>query len=386
MSKIQGNNRMKIAFVTNLPSHYLNKLFEEIANHYQIKFLFFSDASENWIEKRNPLVIGNYDGLFVRGIKLVRHIRINPRLIWKLLTGNYDIFIQYINGSIEILTTYTIARLLKKPFILWTDLSFHPDTIFHKLSFPFVKHIYSNSDAIVVWGTHVSSYLKSLGINEKKIFFSCGAVDNSLFSKGTSEECLIKLAKKYDLCGKKIILYVGRLSIEKGLNYLLDAYKEIEPSSNTALVIIGEGEQKQFLTNYVKSNNLTNVHFLGYVPNEELDKYYALADILVLPSIETKTAREAWGLVINEAMNQGCSIITTDIVGAAISGMVIDGENGLIVKEKNVRALKEAIYSLVIDPEKLSKMKEHSLNKIKDWNYEKAFKGFSNAINYVSKK
>ncbi len=377
---------MKVAFVTNLPSHYVNKLFEKIAANYQTNFLFFSDADENWIEKKNPLIVGKYKGTFVRGIKITKHIRINIRLLLNLLKENYDIFIQYINGPIEILSTFIISRLFKKPFILWTDLCFHPETLFHRISFPFIKFIYFKSDAIVVWGSHVSSYLISLGVEKNKIFFSCGVVDNSLFNGDVSNAVQNRLIRKYNLFEKKIILYVGRLAEEKGLIYLLEAYKQISLNFRTALIIIGEGNQKNHLLDFVKRHNLSNIHFIGYVPNNELYHFYYLADIFVLPSIKTKTFQEPWGLVINEAMNQGCPVITTNIVGAAISGLVINDQNGLIVQEKNSDALKEAISCLLLNNAKLKEMGNNSLNKIKDWNYDKAFEGFYKAMQYTNDK
>ncbi len=55
------------------------------------------------------------------------------------------------------------------------------------------------------------------------------------------------------------------------------------------------------------------------------------SDVLVLPSIPDATFREPWGLVVNEAMNQGLAVIATDAVGAAAGGLVRDGRNGLVV-------------------------------------------------------
>jgi glycosyltransferase involved in cell wall biosynthesis len=376
---------MKIAFVTNLPSHYLNKLFELIAEKYETNFLFFSDAKENWIEKRNPLTVGRYNGLYVKGFKLTKHVRINPKLLLNLLKGNYDLFIQYINGPVEILTTFIVAKLLRKPFILWTDLSFQPDTLFHKISFPIVKFIYLNSNAIIVWGNQVSNYLISLGVAESRIFFSCGVVDNNLFNAPVPKKIKDRLIEKYNLCEKKVILYVGRLVEEKGLTYLFGAFKEIYKDFNAALIVIGEGSLKKYLLDFVKNNNLHDANILGYVPNKELIQFYSLADIFILPSIRTKTFQEPWGLVINEAMNQGCPIITTNIVGAANSGLVVDGDNGLIVQEKDSIALQEAISRMFSNNSKLNEMRKQSLNRIKDWNYNKAFDGFNKAIQYTTK-
>ena len=72
---------------------------------------------------------------------------------------------------------------------------------------------------------------------------------------------------------------------------------------------------------------------------EPLRDVYAACDVLVVPSVPTRTFREPWGLVVNEAMNQGLAVIATDAVGAAAGGLVRDGENGLIVPAGDERAL-----------------------------------------------
>ena len=64
----------------------------------------------------------------------------------------------------------------------------------------------------------------------------------------------------------------------------------------------------------------------------ELPALYAAADVLVLPSIRTRTFTEPWGLVTNEAMHQGTPVIATDAVGAVAGGLVRDGRNGLVVR------------------------------------------------------
>jgi glycosyltransferase involved in cell wall biosynthesis len=73
---------------------------------------------------------------------------------------------------------------------------------------------------------------------------------------------------------------------------------------------------------------------------------YAASDVLVLPSIATRTFREPWGLVVNEAMNRGLAVIATDAVGAAAGGLVRDGHNGLIVPAGDSAALAGSLMHL----------------------------------------
>ena len=82
---------------------------------------------------------------------------------------------------------------------------------------------------------------------------------------------------------------------------------------------------------------------LGRLEPRALRDVYAASDVLVVPSIATRTFREPWGLVVNEAMNQGLAVISSDAVGAAAGGLVRDGVNGLIVPAGDAAALAGAI-------------------------------------------
>src|SRR5207248_1585154 len=82
----------------------------------------------------------------------------------------------------------------------------------------------------------------------------------------------------------------------------------------------------------------------------DVRNFYAASDVVVVPSIPTRTFREPWGMVVNEAMSQGRAVIATDAVGAAAGGLVSHGRNGLIVPAGDDRALAAAIRRLHDDP------------------------------------
>jgi len=374
---------VKIAFITNLPSHFHTRLFETIAEHYDTDFLFFSDRSESWVEKRNEFRFGKYKGDYVQGTRVSSRLRVNTALVRRLVRGKYDVIIQSINGRFELPASFLTAKTLNKPFILWTNLWFHPQTLFHRFSFPITKYIYRHADAIIAYGYHVRDYLTRLGVDEKKIFYSWNVTDNDLFNKSISAEVLESLRSRYCLHGRRPILFVGRLSREKGLNYLLEAYEDLPVELNASLILVGEGEEKARLVDLVEMNQLNHVHFAGYVPNHELAPYYAVAEVLVLPSITTKTLKEVWGIVLNEAMNQGCPVIATTAVGAAMGGLVEEGKNGLIVPEKDSEALAGAITQILSDQRKSQEMKAYTKEVIKNWDHHKSFKGFQQAIEHV---
>jgi glycosyltransferase involved in cell wall biosynthesis len=158
----------------------------------------------------------------------------------------------------------------------------------------------------------------------------------------------IQIKKK--LGYKKIVLFVGRLIELKGVDYLIRAFAKFSGFKDVGLLIVGDGPERNRLKKLCEDLNLTNVVFV-WSPNElfppEIDRYFVLCDILVLPSITLKM-HEEWGLVVNEAMSVGKPVIVSGSVGCAYE-LVKNAVNGYIVPEKNLDALFEAMEKLIIN-------------------------------------
>jgi glycosyltransferase involved in cell wall biosynthesis len=88
----------------------------------------------------------------------------------------------------------------------------------------------------------------------------------------------------------------------------------------------------------------------GPADAETLRAIYAGSDVVVLPSIPTRDFREPWGLVTNEAFNQGVPVIATDAVGAAAGGLIEHERTGLVVPAGDAEALASALRRLHDDP------------------------------------
>jgi glycosyltransferase involved in cell wall biosynthesis len=112
----------------------------------------------------------------------------------------------------------------------------------------------------------------------------------------------------------------------------------------------------------------------------ELRNVYAASDVLVLPSIPTRTFQEPWGLVINEAMNRGLPVIASDAVGAAAGGLVRDGVNGLIVKSGDSAALAQAIVRLANDQQLRARLGAQGARDVRAYSDDAWAEGFSSAL------
>jgi len=375
---------MKIAFITNLCPHYRVNTFEVLAKYYDIDYYFFSAGTEWYWQQQHGLRQGNFRYQYLPGFT-AGHARVTPTLPWHLLSQDYTLYIKCINGRFALPVTYQIAQLKRRPFILWTGVWQRLQTPLHRAFFPFTRYIYRHATAIVVYGNHVKRYLMAEGVPEEKIFTTTHAVDNRNYNQPVAADKQAALRQELQVDeGQKLILYLGRLEDGKGLEYLLEAFSSL-PNTDTVLVFVGTGSLRAKLEQMVVQENLRErVRFVGYIPPEQTNVCYSLAYLFVLPSVTTPIFKEPWGLVVNEAFNQGVPVIATDAVGAAAGGLVQDGHNGFVVPERNSQALAEAIKTLLSNPALREQFSIHAKQVIKTWDNEQMVLGFREAISYVT--
>jgi len=157
------------------------------------------------------------------------------------------------------------------------------------------------------------------------------------------------IIKQYDLHGKKTILFVGGLDKAhyfKGINILIQAIKKIKARDDYKVIIIGEGDLKNTYQSMVDSLGLgKKIIFAGFVPDDLLPKFYSIADMLVLPSIDKS---EAFGIVSLEAMSSRVPVIASDLPG--VRSVVDKQKTGLLVKPGDVDNLTNMIEYLLDNP------------------------------------
>ncbi len=375
---------MKIAFITNICSHYRVKTFETLARYYSVDYYFFSPGDEWYWLQQHGVRAGDFHYEYLPSFRWGR-TRIAPSLPWKLWRGSYDVYIKCINGRFALPITYLIARLKRKPFILWTGIWMRLQTPFHRLAWPITRYIYRHADAIVVYGEHVKRYLVGEGVPVERIFVAAHAVDNETYSRPVSDEEKATLRQQLGISPRqKVVLSLGRLVVEKGLSYLVEAFASLQ-REDAVLIIVGTGPERERLERMVSEKGITGcVRFTGYVPPEETVPYYAIAWVYVLPSTTTSYFKEPWGLVVNEAFNQGVPVIATDSVGAAAGGLVQDGVNGFVVPERDSAALAQALRRILDDADLRERLSQNARQIIAGWDNERMVSGFRQAIEYVT--
>jgi glycosyltransferase involved in cell wall biosynthesis len=382
----QTSGQMKVAFVTHFCPHYRVKTFEMLGRVRKVDYLFYSPGNEWYGQGLTGAWRGDFHHEYLPGFQLTRHTRLSPSLVTRLWRKKYDVFVKCINGRFALPVTYLVARLRRKPFVLWTGIWMTLETRFHRLAFPLTRWIYRHADSIVVYGEHVKNYLIQQGVEREKIFVAAHAIDNAAYEKPVSPER--KMGLRADLCVKdrKVVLYLGRLEEEKGLDYLIRAFALLR-RDDAVLVFAGDGSRREALKALIKQEGIDHAtRFVGYVSPKDALEYYAIADVYVLPSITMPTGKEPWGLVVNEAMNQGVPVVATDAVGAAAGGLVQSGVNGFVVPERDSAALSDAIATILNNDALREKMRGNALRVVAGWHNERMVKGFEQAIEYAVNK
>jgi len=166
--------------------------------------------------------------------------------------------------------------------------------------------------------------------------------------------------------GKLNILFVGRLEKQKGVNYLIKAYRRVKQEvPNSRLIIVGPGTRlRNKYEKEVLRGGLKDVIFVGGKPQSELPQYYKTADVFCAPA----TGLESFGIVLLEAMAVGKPIVATNIDG--YNSVLTHDVEGLLVPPKNEEMLARALVSLLTNESLRQEMAARARLKAKEYSWE----------------
>ncbi len=278
-------------------------------------------STENYIFKilskiKKPRKVGFSIFYFVKAIKIIGSFK--PKII--IFTSlAYPIFaflaffIFLTNRDIKLgLRTETEdlsrKRSLFKSFLrnIIYHIIYYPIKIFMPIGYRSKKHFlkYKNNQKHIIEVPYVSAPTIS-NINSEAI--------KKIRSQKRKE---LKIRKN-----TKIITFAGKLINKKNVDYIINSltysFPETLNPSNIHLLIIGEGVEKKYLKNLckiMKKKKGINYSFTGFVEPDKLNTFYLASDIFVLPS---RQSGETWGIVCNEALECGCSLIISEYAGCS---------------------------------------------------------------------
>jgi glycosyltransferase involved in cell wall biosynthesis len=325
-------------------------------------------ATSRWNSRLPAIEDGDFRRISLRRYRLAGEPFV-PSLPLRLRPDRYDAIIKNLNGRLMLPSLYG-ARLRRVPFVLWTGMWFHPQTTFHRLSRPVTEALYRDVPAIVVYGEHVKRVLLEVpGVDSEKIFVAGQAVDASRFEA-------VQPARN----GRPVVLFVGQFEERKGIDDLLAAFEQVT-DPDAELRLVGSGSLEEHIRQQI--NGRSRVTIVGHIPQDGLPAELERATCLVLPSVTTRETNEPWGLVVNEAMHAGLPVVATDAVGAAVGGLVRDGENGYVVPERNPQRLADALSRLLNDRDSAAGMGRQARVDAAEFNYDRMADAFEAAVEHA---
>ena len=247
---------------------------------------------------------------------------------------------------------------------------FHPDIIHVHHAFPtawlaaFVKDTYNINYVVTIHGSELPTLERDRRYYQrtydsmyraKQIFPNSGYTrDKFVYSESGAKA----VDKELNLHGKPVVVFAGKLTKYKGVEFLVGASKNIHGE----VVILGDGPEKLRLQEKAKQLNLTNIHWVGHLGAgvKKLVPYYSRADVFVAPSVWD----EPLGLVILEAMACQTPVVVTRKGGIPLA--VKEGYNGLFVRARNSKEIVEKVNKLLDNASMRYKMGQNARKSVEE--------------------
>lgn len=233
---------------------------------------------------------------------------------------------------------------LRKP----TIVTYHSDIIKQKILLKFYKPLMhrflSSVDHIVATSPNYFASSDILHKYSDKISIIPIGLDRITYPNPTQE----RIKYWQEKFPEKFFLFIGVFRYYKGLHILLEASR----GENFPIIIIGSGQMESELKEAAKRLNLTNLHFLGQLSDEDKVALLQLSYAVVFPS---HLRSEAFGISLLEGAMFGKPMISCEI-GTGTTYINADGKTGIVIPPGNPAALREAMKHLLEHPEKAAEM------------------------------
>jgi len=243
------------------------------------------------------------------------------------------------------------ARLIGIKYLVSTEHNLnYSENAVKKIIKIFISKLFNN---IITVSEAVKKYMiKSYYVKEKKILVIYNGVDINKFFQPLNKKDGVRENKNI------IIGSIGRLTKQKGFEYLIEAINKLSVSQDIECLIVGEGELKTLFQEKVKKIGLENkIKFLGL--QKDIKFFLNKIDIFILPSLW-----EGFGIVLLEAGLAGVPVIASKIDG--ITEIIEDNKDGLLVKPADSNELAQKIEYLIKQKELKNKLAINLQTKIKN--------------------
>src|SRR5438552_775053 len=237
------------------------------------------------------------------------------------------------------------------------------DSFLESVAWRYMHWFYGQLDVVFVNSDEYRQSWVKRGFDPAKLKIFPRGLDTELFTPARREQAFWE---KFGASNGQVrLLYVGRISREKDLDVLADAYRRLRAEDlPVQLFVVGHGPYAEAF-----AESLPEAFFTGYLTGKELATAYASADIFVFPS-----TTDTVGNVIIETQASGVPVVVSDSGGP--KELVQDNENGLITKSHDVEDFTRAIRALIVDPALRERMGDCARQSVIDLSWPNAFRKF----------
>lgn len=256
------------------------------------------------------------------------------KLLWSIMRSqSFDAM--HTNGYFADIIGIPAARMMGVPIIstchgfITNDVKLKVYSFLDRMVLLFANKIIAVSDDIKdnlikagIRKSKIKVILNSVETNDDRIVLKCNRV---------------QMRSSLDIQDKDLLLgYVGRLSEEKGIKFLIEAVSSLDQAKvPIKLLLIGDGPERSELERFVQEQKIEDrVFFMGF--KDQIEKWLPVLDIFVLPSLSEGTP-----MALLEAMAQGLPVIASAVGG--IPTIICSGHNGILTEPAKPQQLVEAI-------------------------------------------
>ncbi len=326
------------------------------------------DISEKYLQMHRLGLPATTTELETLGFKRFLYMISSFLLLLRLLFKS-EVDLVHAHGWDPALVGGLFSRVFGVPLILTVHGIPRPREPISRMVFQFLESLIlalcsSQYSRIIALTNSDKSRLVELGVSEETI----DVIPNGI---GIREFERIHPRDFRDKCGISpevfLVLFVGRLHEQKGVETLLRAAERLK-EDDVSFVIVGSGHKKKEYGNLAQELRIQNILFTGEVEREILLSAFAASDVFVLPSIF-----EGLPYVVLEAMASGKPVVASKLPGLA--EVITDGGNGILFEVGDDEALAQAIQNLKDDRRMVKRMGEANRELAEDlFDYRKVFR------------
>lgn len=327
----RSSDRPGILWLTNIPSPYRVDFFNELGRFCDLTVLFEKERSAERDEQWKGDEFASFRGVILKGLPAGPAEAFCPGVL-RYLRKEYDYIIvsNYSDPSGILAVLYLKAR--KRPYLIEGDGAFPGSGSGSREKLK--KWIISGASLCFSTGRMHDAYLRMYGAKNILRYPFTSLKAEEILDKPLEARKKAEIRTQLGIHERRVVLAVGQFIHRKGYDVLLKAAAVMD---RTAGFYIVGGTAPTGYKEVVRHYRLKHVHFIPFMPKEQLKQYYLAADVFAHPSRE-----DIWGLAVNEALARALPVVSTNRCNAALE-LVKDGVNGFIIPAEDSAALAAAL-------------------------------------------